>query len=688
MMDQVLQEQMFMLIQHQGRKRYVKQYIWCFVFFMTYWQSCRLHVFLYVCMFIFFTNRTSCFLPYFQFEDSEAASSYEDARSDDDDDSEPVCDNESFGNNNSQLDVSDNSLEDLDSSQDVIRHDASRSQQEDKAAFSSDESDKDRDYVPRKAMRRPKECSYTSKNYCYACGKGYAKIARHLLTHADEEPEIAEIVALPKNSKERRKLLDKLRIRGNYEHNQDVFKKKCGKLKMKRLPLTKSTMKISAKTHIYCLFCKCLLRRDDAWRHVARCASKTAANSATDDKRRVLGEIGPTVWKMLLKMQPEETAKAVQSDYLLLQLSAGLIRKYGFRYDYIRQRLGEMGRLLIALQEKSVFSFEDAVKPKNFYKVVKAVKEMAGFDEKMQSYDKPSLALKLGHSLKKIGTIVLAGVGGNEQMMKDTKKFMKLCAEEWSELVPKTAVNSLSGQKVNSPSTIPFTRDVQIFHRYLERTAASAIESLEMDGNAQAYSALCRVTLAQASVLNKCAPEVSKMTVETFQERDDTIRVLSKRFIKINVPNETGQNVAVLLTSDLVSAITLLVSKRQACGIHPDNPFLFAKPNSDSTSIFHGEICIGAFSSLCRALNPEHLRSVHLHKHIARIFQVLNLENDELHHLAKLLGHKIRADREYYRSPEAAVELAKIAKLILAMEKGSLERFKGNSLEQMEIEGT
>lgn len=79
---------------------------------------------------------------------------------------------------------------------------------------------------------------------------------------------------------------------------------------------------------------------------------------------------------------------------------------------------------------------------------------------------------------------------------------------------------------------------------------------------------------------------------------------------------------------------------------------------------------------------------MHLHKHIARVFQILNLENDELDHLAKLLGHDIRLDRDYYRLPEAAVDLAKIAKLLLAMEKGSLERFKGNSLEEIEIEGT
>ncbi|KAM9741253.1 uncharacterized protein ACNS7B_012419 isoform 3-T3 [Menidia menidia] len=61
-------------------------------------------------------------------------------------------------------------------------------------------------------------------------------------------------------------------------------------------------------------------------------------------------------------------------------------------------------------------------------------------------------------------------------------------------------------------------------------------------------------------------------------------------------------------------------------------------------------------------------------------------KSDELGQLAKLLGRDVRADREYYQSPEAAAELAKISKLLLAMEKGSLERLEGNSLEELELE--
>ncbi|XP_074468762.1 uncharacterized protein LOC141753956 isoform X2 [Sebastes fasciatus] len=611
-------------------------------------------------------------------EDS-SASSFENSCSDDDNelaDSGPSHSNEI----NSQLDFRDNSPF------------ASYVQQEDEAALSSDELGWDGDHSSSEATPNLRGPSRTSKNYCYVCGKAVAKISRHLLRHADEQPDIAEALALPKTSKDRKKLFDELRNRGNYQHNQEVLKNNSGELKLRRRP---KTAVISTKTHAHCPHCKGMYGRKKMWRHVARCPSRTTTDSATGDKTRVLGEspfskrIPAVVYKMLSAMKQDEIASAVQNDFLLRRLAQYLSETYGNnprKHDYIRQRLREMGRLLLTLHEKSIFSFEDAIKPENFCKTVEAVKDIACFDKKMHSYNKPSLALKLGHSLKKMCTIVLTGADGNEQTMRDAKTFIKLCEKEWSELVSQTALASLGGRKVNKPSTIPFTRDVQVFYRYLETASASASESLKKYESPQVYSALCRVTLAQTSILSKCAPEVSKMTLKTFQERNYSTQVLSKHFIRINIVDRTGQNVAVLLTSELVSAMTLLVNKREVCGVHMDNPFLFAKPNSSPTSLYHGANCIRAFSSLCRAKNPEHFRSVHLHKHIARVFQILNLENDELDHLAKLLGHDIRADRDYYRLPEAAVELAKISKLLLAMEKGSLERFKGNSLEEIEIE--
>ncbi len=61
-------------------------------------------------------------------------------------------------------------------------------------------------------------CSANSKNYCYICGKSQSKLARHLKTHKDEG-EVAQALSLPVHSKERKAMLQKLRNKGNFQHN-------------------------------------------------------------------------------------------------------------------------------------------------------------------------------------------------------------------------------------------------------------------------------------------------------------------------------------------------------------------------------------------------------------------------------------------------------------------------------------
>lgn len=576
--------------------------------------------------------------------------------------------------------------------------------QEDDTSSSDDhDSDKDKTYKEdrykgdrsSKAGLKGGGTSFTKKNYCYVCGKGYHKIPRHLSRHIDEDPEIAEIFALPKNSAERKSLLAKLRKRGNYKHNQEVLRSNTGPLKVGR---RSSRYVMTAENFVHCIYCKVMLQSKDLYRHVAKCAKQTI-NAATHGETSILGDVTESefsekfpseVWEILSPMKQDEIVFLIQHDYLFMKMAQSLIENSGndpTNQERVRQKLRKIGRLLIELHDKRIVSFEAALKPRSFYKVVAAVRNLSGFDEKKQKYSKPSLALFFVKSLKKLGEFVVAQSDNSKRAVRDVNTFMMLCAKEWKETGPHKDAPSSSEHKVHSPSTIPFTRDIQTFYTHLEKTSASAIECMKKYETPQMYNALCRVILAQVSVLNKCAPEVSKITLKSFQERDETTQVLSKHFIRINIAGKTGQNVAVLLTSQLVSALTLLMSKRPACGVHEDNPFLFAKPDGSSTSLYHGGHCVRVYTRMCSAKNPEHLTSVHFHKHIARIFQILNLENDELPHLAKLLGHDIRMDRDYYRLPEAAVELAKIAKLLLAMEKGSLERFKGTSLDEIEIEG-
>jgi len=54
------------------------------------------------------------------------------------------------------------------------------------------------------------------------------------------------------------------------------------------------------------------------------------------------------------------------------------------------------------------------------------------------------------------------------------------------------------------------------------------------------------------------------------------------------------------------------------------------------------------------------------------------------------LGHNIRVHRQFYRHPEGTLQLAKISKVVMALDQGRLAEFKGKTLDDINIdpEGT
>lgn len=554
--------------------------------------------------------------------------------------------------------------------------DASLIEQEDETDYSSDDFTSDEE---------PKRPYSKNRNYCYVCGVAQTKISRHLLTHRNEEPDIAAVLKARKNSKERKKLLDELRDRGNNKHNEEVLKTQCGELRVKRRrkPKTPSTAKRSAK--------------------------KKPAQPRSCDKTKVLPlidaveatdvqNISLDVRRMLSSMREDEISSEIWNDSFILQLAqyslCQLQCENRTNNKHVLHKLRKMGEVLLILKEKSICSMEDAIKPQNFSKLNEVVREFSGFNENTNTCDRPNVMSALCTSLKKLGEINYARAlkgDADRERIQEAETFLTLCEKEW--------INVWPTKKKKRP-TIAFIHDAQLFYQCLENTAASAVQSLAMYEASPVYTALLRVTVAQVSVWNKNVAKVSKVTLKSFKERDETElqedaavgqteweKILSKHTVKINVLSESGKKVAMTLTPKLLAAITLLVNKREACGVHKDNPFLFGRPDGPCTSFYRGNQCALAFATRCGAKTTTNLQVSLLRKHIARVFQILSLENDELDQLAKLLGRDIKTDREYYQTPEAAVDIAKISELLSAMVNGSLERFEGKSLEEIEIQG-
>lgn len=539
--------------------------------------------------------------------------------------------------------------------------------------------------------------SRTNKNFCYVCGKPQRKMSRHLFTHRKTDPEIAEAFALPKLSKERKKLLNELLRRGNHKHNQEVLKTQKGCLKARM-----TSDEFSLKTSAACIYCKVLFSRGVFWSHLRKCPSRISTPPA-GSRSQILALVSTGLTnpqhmpsglrRLLRKLKEEEDDPSSFQDPFALQLAQCLYHfSQGKSKDAeVKMKLKLTESLLSALKQKSVFSFGDALKPQNFGSVAEAVRRLSGPDKDTPAYKKRSS--KLVSSLRKMADIKYATAlndGVDMEMMQETEEFIKLSVKEWHSNVPVQL-------RVPCPSTLPFIHDVQTFFRYIQDVLTSAIESLSMYASPPVYTALLKVTVAYVAVLNRTVQEVSDVTLESFQTRNQTENpaasrspyeeVLSRCTVKVAVANKHGKKVDLVLTRDLLTAVNLLVEKRRTCSVPENQRSLFAKPGASSSATFKGFGMVALYLRSSGVKDHAGLKSPYFRKHTATIFHVLNFTDEDLGQVAALLGRDIRTDREFYRKPEAAADVAKILMLLSALETECLDVFEGTSLEDIEVPG-
>lgn len=544
-------------------------------------------------------------------------------------------------------------------------------------------------------------------NYCFVCGKPQTKFARHLERHVNENAEIAQALQFPKSSKDRKVLLEKFRNLGNFKHNSIVKTTGSGCLKVKR----SSKQSSSPEIYDYCLYCKGMLSRKELSRHMKRCALRPENNveEGPELRERVFGiasaqstmsqPISSELWSVLGKMHKDDVSTAIRNDHYLLQFAQSLFNKHGSdrsKHEYIRQKVRELGRLLVTLRHTTrIHNMEEAIKPGNFFILTSAVKRVSGFDHENSTFKAPSLALKIGHSLRKISDLIMcrALMEEDQEVIDSIRRFHTLHETKWSELVSHSALSNLSEAKYNKSSRLPLAKDVQKLQVYLGQQVELTKEKLADNPTAGTYAALAKVTLCQVILFNRRREgEVARMTVKNFEDRDmsqlnddistgltEVEKRLCKQFARVELRGKKGRKVAVILTTDMTANLSLLISKRKECGVTENNNYLFAIPCSDGH--YRGQF--GQFADACGAEDPQNLRSTNLSKQIATISQVMNLKDNELDQLADFLGHDIRVHREYYRLPQSTIQLAKISKLLMAMEKGSVKDIQGKSLDEI-----
>ncbi|KAJ8034133.1 hypothetical protein HOLleu_20850 [Holothuria leucospilota] len=188
---------------------------------------------------------------------------------------------------------------------------------------------------------------------------------------------------------------------------------------------------------------------------------------------------GDVVHKILSTLQADDISRCIKGDSLMVELAKKLCFKHGHdqeQFRTLRTKLREIARLLLEFRQTSrneKATLSDIIVPSKFEVLLTAVRSLAGFDKETHQYLTPSLALKLGHSLKKVAMLVVskALIDGNDVKERQARDFLTLISENWDWEVSSHALRTLYQGKRNNPKLIPLTSDVVLLSKYLKQEA-------------------------------------------------------------------------------------------------------------------------------------------------------------------------------------------------------------------------
>lgn len=324
---------------------------------------------------------------------------------------------------------------------------------------------------------------WDKRHYCVYCKNPQSKMARHLMQKHNKEKEVATALCLPPKSKQRLQMLEKLRRKGNYQHNVEVLQKGQSEIVTYRQP----SMSATAQDYLPCNICYGFFLKDEVWRNEKKCRKTMGEPEVLSKKKRRVqtaalclvpyrGQLSKRCLEIVSRMVIDEVSHEVKNDPLICEFGDRLLGKHGrdrSKDGHVSQKMRELGRFVLAAKslDKSVKTLQDVLVPPKFSLAVKAAKQAAGFTKSAYRYNTPSLALKIGHSLKAACDIVIGQhvKGEDEIAASRVRSFLGLVSAEWDLCVSRCARTNLEEDKWNKKEMIPLTEDVMKLHKVLKR---------------------------------------------------------------------------------------------------------------------------------------------------------------------------------------------------------------------------
>lgn len=151
---------------------------------------------------------------------------------------------------------------------------------------------------------------------------------------------------------------------------------------------------------------------------------------------------------------------------------------------------------------------------------------------------------------------------------------------------------------------------------------------------------------------------------------------------KKKVKSKNNNLVPILFTPEAVTAVKILVEKREFAGIPNTNSYIFAT----GESFVKGWDAIQAITKKIDGLKyPKLLTPTRTRKFLATILQLLDINEAELTWITNHMGHTKDVHMSWYRKEDSTLELTKVAKVLHAVDRG--DEMKNKRIDDLHMEG-
>ncbi|PIK38798.1 hypothetical protein BSL78_24353 [Apostichopus japonicus] len=306
-------------------------------------------------------------------------------------------------------------------------------------------------------------------------------------------------------------------------------------------------------------------------------------------------------------------------------------------------------------------NISDFIKPSKFDMVVEAVEKRCAIVENDNGgscqYKFPSFAIKSGHDFVWITRIKRSQAirQGDAEAEEEANRYLQLHQAEWHVKVASAAASTLNVRKCEKVVSLPSVSDLKKVSEHT-RSQIKSLTSKLMSAKPEFrdYRLLQKMTLARLIVFNKRRPaEMAKLPVASILNRP--------QWEKCEI-NELAHNLNAL-------------EKELSSGTR-----------STSASFLDGGECLSEVLTGLDLKAPETINSTKMRQYAATVSQVLSLGSQEVEWLASHLGHDVAIHKQYYRLQESTVELCKVSKLLLAMDRGKVSNLRGKTLDEISVD--